>query len=81
MCHKYQVVKQSKNRVYLEYNNPDEWAADHPMTAVLPCYIELDKDNPNVVLEILDVKKDNWNGEGWQSFLPVLDYDYSKNPN
>lgn len=73
-CHRYQVVKVTTNRVHVEYSNPDEYANDHPMLAVLPCWPAdfNDKDNRAVVLTILRVVGDSWDGEGWQAFDPVM---------
>ena len=71
VCHNYHVSKVSRSRVHIEYSNPDEWANDHPMTAVFPCYPSGwpgDESNPRVVLDILRVIADSWDGEGWQAF-------------
>lgn len=74
MCHTYKVTSVSRSRVHVTYSNPDEYGQDHPMTAVYPCYPSNapanrdDADNPCVVLDILRVLNDNWDGEGWQAF-------------
>ena len=75
-CHAYGVVKVSRSRVHVEYSNPDEWGYDHPMIAVFPCYPsgwQDDEDNPRVVLDVLRILHDSWDGEGWQAFCPLLD--------
>lgn len=74
-CHRYQVVKVTTNRVHVEYSNPDEYANDRPMLAVLPCWPAdfNDKDNRAVALTILRVVGDSWDGEGWQAFDTVFD--------
>lgn len=72
MCHNYTISKVTKNRVYVNYSNPDEYGHDEPMTVVFPCFPG-GWDSVSVVLDILDVKHDNWNGEGWQAFRPLLD--------
>lgn len=41
------------------------------MIAVLPCYPSPwpdDNDNPRVVLDVIRVIGDTWDGEGWQAF-------------
>lgn len=74
VCHRYRVVKASRSRVTVEYSNPDEYGAEHPMLAVFPCYPSTfeGSDNPAVVLEIMNVLHDNWDGEGWQAFDVLL---------
>lgn len=73
-CRTYKVTSVSRSRVHVTYSNPDEYGQDHPMTAVYPCYPSNapanpdDADNPCVVLDILRVLNDNWDGEGWQAF-------------
>jgi hypothetical protein len=73
-CHRFDV-ETSRNRAYLTYSNPDEYASEFPMTAVLPLWVSdwPEKDYATIVLTILRVKNDNWNGEGWQAFDGVLD--------
>lgn len=75
VCHRYWIESVSSNRVKVGYSNPDEWGSNHPMIAIFPAYPSaFDKnDNPCVVLDILDVKYDNWDGEGWQAFQSLLD--------
>ena len=74
VCHRYSVKKATPNRVLVEYSNPDEYGNEHPMVAVFPAYKNsFDKQNPNVVMEIIDVFHDNWFGEGHQAFQIVLD--------
>lgn len=76
MCHHFTVSRVTANRVHVTYSNEDEYAVEHPMTAVFPCYPSAwleDKDNPRVVLDILRVLHDNWHGEGWQAFSILLD--------
>lgn len=75
-AHRYTVVKVSRSRVHVEYSNPNEYGTDYPMLAVFPCYPSTwpgDEDNPRVVLSIHRVIGDNWGGEGWQAFYPVVD--------
>lgn len=73
MCHRYWIEKVTAHRVYVTYSNPNEY----PMTIVFPCYPSgdrpEDKENPAVVLDILKVQRDNWDGEGWQAFQGLLD--------
>lgn len=74
VCHRYQVTKVTPSRVHVTYSNPDEFGINHPMTAVYPCYpTNFDKDNPAVVMEIVRVNNDPYDGEGWQDFDCLLD--------
>jgi len=75
MCHKYHVVKVTANRVHVQYSNEDEYATPYPMIAVMPCFPcdDRDKEARAVVLTIMNVLHDNCDGEGWQSFQPLLD--------
>lgn len=74
MCHRYEVSKITRSRVHVKYSNPDEWGYSHPMTAVFPCYPGgFDNDNPDIVLDLVRVLGDNWDGEGWQAFQILLD--------
>ena len=76
MCHKYSVSKVSRSRVHVEYSNPNEYGSDRPIYAVFPCIPSGDKDNPQVVLEFVNVLEGNdrsLNGEGWQSFVCIQD--------
>lgn len=75
-CHRYRIEKVTRTRVYVSYSNPDEYGNDHPMVAVFPCLPAWSRDDPKnvrVVLDVLRVQFDNWRGEGWQAFLPLLD--------
>lgn len=74
-CHRFEVVKVTPSRVHVAYSNPDEYGNESPMTAVLPCYPSAfdGNDNPAIVLEIVNVVGDNWDGEGWQAFSPIFD--------
>lgn len=79
-CHRFEVSKVSRSRVHVEYSNPDEYGNESPMVAVFPCYPtghEFNpagaQYNPHVVLDMLRVIGDNWDGEGWQAFQPLLD--------
>lgn len=74
-CHRYTVTQVTPNRVHVEYSNPDEYANEHPMTAVFPAY-PWPQDTPDacaVVLSVLRIIHDSWDGEGWQGFVPLLD--------
>lgn len=78
MCHRFEVSKVSRSRVHVTYSNPNEYGSEYPMTAIFPCYPSGNDTlgftaSPNVVLDILRVMGDNWNGEGWQAFQPLLD--------
>jgi len=72
-AHRFWIEKQTKNRVYVAYSNPDEYGSESPMLAVFPIYPNSFDDNPCVVLDIVNVIRDNWDGEGWQSFDPIMD--------
>lgn len=81
-CHRFWIHKVTKNRVYIAYSNPDEYANENPMYAVFPIYPGHEKDNENIVLDIIDVKRDYPDGEGWLNFMQIMDFDLSKsNPN
>ena len=72
--HRFEVTKVSRSRVHVTYSNPNEYGSPNPMTAVFPCYPATNEsDNPAVVLDILRVVNDSWNGEGWQAFQQLLD--------
>lgn len=72
MAHRYAVSKVSRSRVHVQYSNPDEWAGDHPVEAVFPCYPNgFEQDNPYVALFIL--RTIGGDGETWQSFAVLLD--------
>lgn len=75
VCHRYQVTSVSRSRVHVEYSNPDEYGHESPMVAVFPCFPGTfhTAENPSVVLDILRVLHDTNDGEGWQSFQPLLD--------
>ncbi len=76
MCHRYWIEKVSRSRVHIGYSNPDEWANENPMYAVLPCFPsswQQDRGNPRVLVEIMRVINDTWDGEGWQAFDPLWD--------
>jgi hypothetical protein len=74
--HRYTVSKISRSRVHVEYSNPDEYGNESPMTAVFPCFPNdfgpENADNPYIVLQIMRVVGDTWNGEGWQAFDQLL---------
>lgn len=75
IAHKFSITKISRSRVYVEYSNPDEYGVSHPMTAVFPCFPFLGpeyKNNPAVILNIMRVINDNWDGEGWQAFEQLM---------
>jgi hypothetical protein len=74
--HRYWIEKLTPTRVTVGYSNPDEYGRESPMYAVFPCYPSRwpeDHDNPRVVLRILRVMRDSWDGEGWQAFQLLLD--------
>src|SRR5262249_52624925 len=77
MCHRFEVSKITPNRVHVEYSNPDEWGNTHPMTAVFPAWQTKGWNHQGhdhyVTLHILDVYRDNMDGEGWQCFQQLLD--------
>jgi len=75
ICHRYEIESVSANRVKVSYSNPDEYGHSSPMVASFPCYPcdDTDKEQRAVILEILRVTGDNWGGEGWQAFHPLLD--------
>ena len=76
VAHRFEVSKVSRSRVHVTYSNPDEWGNEHPMTAVYPCYPSAwpgDEDNPRVVLNVLRIINDAWDGEGWQAFVQLTD--------
>lgn len=66
MAHHYSIVNVSKNRVQIEYSNPDEYGYENPMTIIYPCFQE--GDMIIVVFWALRVINDTWDGEGWQAF-------------
>jgi hypothetical protein len=72
VCHRFSVSRVTENRAYIEYSNPDEYGHASPMTASFPAW-HYSTDHCVVALEILKVTKDNWQGEGWQAFQPLLD--------
>lgn len=76
-CHRYTITTVSRSRVHVEYSNPDEYGAEHPMIAVFPCYPsgwpQDSTENPRVILEIMRVIHDDADGEGWQAFTPILE--------
>jgi hypothetical protein len=74
-AHRYEVSKVSRSRIHVTYSNPDEYGNESPMAAVFPCYPSTfdGADNPAIVLDMIRVIADNWDGEGWQSFSQLLD--------
>ena len=76
MSHRYYVESFSRSAVRLTYSNPNEYGTERPMTMILrawPSDFAGDKENPRVILEPGRVIHDTEDGEGWQSFSPVLD--------
>jgi hypothetical protein len=71
-CHVYSVDKVTANRVYVSYSNPDEYANDHPITAVLPSFPMYGPENPAVVLDALRFTGGT-DSEDWQGFTPLFD--------
>lgn len=78
-CHRFSVSKVNAHRCYVEYSNPNEYGTENPMTAVFPCWAGHGQsmfacdDDCYVVLDILDVRNDSWDGEGWQAFQELID--------
>ena len=76
ICHRFWIDKVSRSRVHVAYSNPDEYGTESPMVAIFPCYPsgwDGDEDhNPRVVLDIMRVIGDTWDGEGWQAFEPIV---------
>lgn len=76
VCHEYSIIKVTPNRVHIEYSNPDEWGNPSPIIATYPSYrnvFEQTKDNPIVVIDIVDIFHDSHNGEAWQCFEVIRD--------
>lgn len=77
MCHRYEVTKVSRSRVHVTYSNPNEYGSEYPMTAIFPSYPSGNdtlnhQASPCVVLDIMRVVNDSWDGEGWQAFEVLL---------
>ena len=72
VCHRYWIEKVTRSRVHIGYSNPDEYAHESPMFAVLPCFPSGDGDNPSVVVDVMRVLHDTDGGEGWQHFGLLL---------
>ena len=68
-CHRFWVERETKNRVYVAYSNPDEYARETPMD----WNTMFGKKTAHIVLDFADVQHDNWDGEGWQAFEPIKD--------
>lgn len=71
VCHQFRVESVSRSRVHVSYSNESEYGTPNPMVAVFPCYPS--HDQPAVVVDILRVINDTWDGEGWQAFHPLID--------
>ena len=74
VSHRFWVEKMTRSRVWVGYSNPDEHGAEHPMYAVYPAFPSLwpeDQENPRVVLDAMRIVNDQWDGEGWQAFMPL----------
>lgn len=71
-AHRYTVSKVSRSRVHVEYSNPDEYATDHPVTVVFPCYpsnwLQDGADNPRILFDPLRLFGD---GADWDMFSPL----------
>ena len=77
IAHRYWIESYSDHRVCVGYSNPDEYGTESAMYAWFPAFRsgwQEDKENPYVVFNILRVTNDNWDGEGWQAFDPLLEY-------
>lgn len=78
-AHVYEVSKVTRSRVHVTYSNPTEYGTPRPMTAVFPTYplerswVQGEPANDHVVLDIMRVTNDTWDGEGWQAFHLLLD--------
>lgn len=69
VCHRYWIEKVSRSRVHIGYSNPDEYAHESPMFAVLPVIpSSFPGDSPRVIVQVLRVIHDADDGEGWQYF-------------
>lgn len=69
-CHRYHIQKITERYCYVEYSNPDEYGSEHPMVAVFPVYHTL---HVHIILDIVKVMYDSWQGEGWQAFQILMD--------
>ena len=78
-CHRFKIVSESANRIGIAYSNPNEYGIESPMTAYFPCYAQ-GRMGKIVVLDLVRLTGDNWDGEGWQAFTPLLEQ-ASRNPN
>ena len=80
VCHRYHVSNITGRYIYVEYSNPNEYGIESPMVAVFPRLPDFptwgngSEKTPMLLLDIHDVKHDNWDGEGWQAFIPLLDH-------
>lgn len=75
ICHRYWIEKVTRSRVWVGYSNPDEYGSESPMFAIFPIYPSQypgDEENPRVVLDIMRVINDTWDGGGWQAFDQIL---------
>ncbi len=79
MAHRFWVEKVTRARVYVAYSNPDEYGNENAFLAVFPLIPanagDENRDNPRVVLTIMDTKYEpsNHHGEGWQCFQLLMD--------
>ena len=78
MCHKFTVVKETKNRVYIEYSNPDEYGNEWPVRAIFPAYVT-DSSDPcgglSVVMDILRVEGQHKDHDDvYQYFWQLIDH-------
>lgn len=76
VCHRFEVVYVSGNRVKVEYSNPDEYGNPEPVRAEFPCYPIgwHDDDNRLVVLDpVRYTGCTGRNEESWQAFQQLYD--------
>lgn len=76
MAHRYEVTRLTPHRVYVTYDNPDEWGFTHPITVAFPSYPQPkvwdpDGDNPNVVLDAVRYIGCPEHEDPYQLFYPL----------
>ena len=75
-CHQFEVSKITDTSVTVAYSNEDEYAHEHPMYARFPAFVDTifgERTLYIVIGHLLSVTHDNWDGEGWQAFQPLMD--------
>lgn len=72
-CHKFTVVKETANRVFVQYSNPDEYGNPRPIIAVYPSWPTGILDgSPAVALNMINCTGDR-DGYGYQAFFQLED--------